>query len=88
MKDFTIVYMLDGKTYLREPIKDLVFIEELFAFLFLRDGFGEISAFGKFHDDFEFVLFGDIDFDKLDDVGMVEVFEYLCFLDGLISLLL
>jgi hypothetical protein len=88
MEDFTIVDMLNGETNLSKPIEDLAFVEELFAFLFLRDGFGEVSALGKFHDDFEFVLFGDVDFDKFDDVGMVKVFEYLCFLDGLVSLLL
>ena len=88
MKYFSIVYMFDGKTDLCEPIEYLIFVKEFFVFLFLCDGFRKISTLSILHYNFEFILFGDVDFDKLDDIGMIEISEDLCFFDGLISLLL
>jgi hypothetical protein len=88
MENFTIMDMLDSKTNLSEPIEDLILIEKLFVFLFLGNCFGKISALGELHDNFEFILFGDVDFNEFDDVRMVEVFEDLGFFNGLVSLLL
>ncbi len=88
MENFTIMNMLDSETDLSEPVEDLILIKKFFVFLFLGDGFGEISALGEFHDDFEFILFGDVDFNEFDNVRMVKVFEYLGFFNGLVSLLL
>ena len=80
--------VLDSETDLCKPIKDLIFVKKLFVFLFVSDRFGEIPTFSIFHDNFEFILFGDVDLNKFDDIGVIEIFEDLRFFNGLISLLL
>lgn len=73
MQYFAVMDMLDSETNLCEPIQDLVLIKELLSFFFLGDSLGQVTALSKLHNDFEFVLFGDIDFDEFNDIGMIEV---------------
>lgn len=81
MEDFVVVDVLQGKTYLREPVKELVFGEVVRSAVLVGLGQAlfelgvEVSAVSKVHDDAEFFLFWlAVYFNKTNDVWVIKNF--------------
>lgn len=83
VQDLTIMYMLDRKTYLSEPLQDFVLRQ---VFLLLLEVVLQIAPVCVVHDNAELASLGLVDFAETNDVGVVEGFHDFCFVEGLLFL--
>ena len=86
MDYLAVVHVFESKADLREPIKNLIFIEEL-TFLIL-DFFGEISSIGVLHHNAKPLFFSHKDLFKPDDVRMFKLLKNFGFLEGFLFLVI
>jgi hypothetical protein len=92
MEDLAVMTVLEGETYLSEPIKDLILCEivELastrLALVLIFDLSLQIPVVSVVHHDAKLALLGFIDFAEADDVWVIEHLEDLGFSECFLAL--